>query len=345
MAQTVAQTGTPVGDVFDLAAVETALASLWSHEDKATANDTVRACAVNFVIPIVPGSLDAWQGRLAEIARLVPSRILVLERAPEDWHPPIDARVTATCHRRKHGLLVCSEMVHIKSVPHACRRLPSICRALSVSDLPLLLLALDDSQLEPESLRALFDMADLAVMDSAERKDQSEAVYCDGDLMWQRLRPWRGAVGHFLASCQEFEARDVTHIRVQGQVASVPMLAGWIGYLLHGEVTRGDAGTEIRTAAGTKLTVDCVQGDGEMCGIDRVDIVLENKDKIEFVVADEQLTVKASLCGQDIHSQHPLHALTFAEEVAGIVHTQGADDVYAQARRLALAIPASRARV
>jgi hypothetical protein len=54
--------------------------------------------------------------------------------------------------------------------------------------------------------------------------------------------------------------------------------------------------------------------------------------------------VKASLCGQDIQSQQPLHALTFAEEVAGIVHTQGADDVYAQARRLALAIPASRAR-
>jgi glucose-6-phosphate dehydrogenase assembly protein OpcA len=344
VAQTIGQMGTPVGDVFNLAAVEAALGSLWSHENQAGANDTIRACAVNFVIPIAPGSLDAWQVRLAEIARLVPSRILVLERAPEDWRPPIDAVVTATCHRRKGGLLVCSEMVHIKSVPQACRRLPSICRALSVSDLPLLLLALDDSKLEAESVRALFDMADLAVTDSSVRSDQTEAVYCDGDLMWQRLRPWRSAVGHFLGSCMEFRTPLVTHIRVQGQPASAPMLGGWIGYLLHGEVRRDDSGTGIRIAGGGTVKVECVEGSGQMCGIDGVDIIMSHDDHVSFMAIGDQMTVTAHLCDHDIRSDQALHPLTFAEEVAGIVHGQGADSVYAQARRLALAIPASRPR-
>jgi len=64
----------PAPDRFDLGAVQAELAKIWkSAESDSAAHDKVRACAVNFVIPIEPDTFQGWQESLAELARLVPA--------------------------------------------------------------------------------------------------------------------------------------------------------------------------------------------------------------------------------------------------------------------------------
>ena len=343
MATSVEGTATgPAPDRFDLGAVQAELAKIWkSAESDSAAHDKVRACAVNFVIPIEPDTFQGWQESLAELARLVPSRILLVERAPDGTRPDIDAFVSASCHRRKGGPLVCSEIVHIKCIPGALPRVPSICRALAVSDLPLLLVSMVDARLGGSAASALLEMADIVVLDSSAREDFTDELFCDGDLLWPRLSAWRSAIAGFLAGCEDFHPGQVERIEIVGRRAAPQLLAGWLAFLLHGrpEGTAGQA-SRINFPGGHTLSFEVIRGEGSVCSVDAVRLKLAGGLGIEFHAADSgTLQIEARLGSQPIVSRYPVRRLSFAEEVAAIVHSHGADEVYGDSRRLALAIP------
>lgn len=329
-------------DQFDLRVIQDELSSIWNTgQQEGDSRDRVRACAVNFVIPIEPDTYTGWQDSLDELARLVPSRILLVERTQDGTRPAIDACVRATCHKRKDGALMCSELVHIRCVPDALPRVPSICRALAVSDLPLLLVSLVDAKLGGQAARALFEMSDLVVLDSSAREDFTDEVFCDGDLMWPRLSAWRTAIASFLAGSEGFRPDQVERIEIVGRRAAPQLLAGWLAFLLHGRLIRtADEAPRIELPGGRTLVIAITGGEGRVCGIDSVKLQLVEGMAVTFGTADSgALSIDALLGAQPIQSHYPVRRYTFAEEVAHIVHSHGADEVYGHSRLLALAIP------
>lgn len=329
-------------DQFDLRSVQDELSNIWNTgQQEGDSRDRVRACAVNFVIPIEPDTFTGWQDSLMELARLVPSRILLVERTLDGSRPAIDACVHATCHRRKDGALVCSEIVHIRCVPEALPRVPSICRALAISDLPLLLVSLVDAKLGGQAARALFEMSDLVVLDSSAREDFTDEVFCDGDLLWPRLSAWRTAIASFLAGSEGFRPDQVERIEIVGRRPAPQLLAGWLAFLLHGRLIRSsEEPPRIELPGGRTLVIAITGGEGNVCGIDSVKLKLVESMAIAFGTADRStLSIDAVLGAQPIQSQYPVRRYTFAEEVAHIVHSHGADEVYGHSRLLALAIP------
>lgn len=332
-----------IEDRFDIKAVEDALANLWSYEDDAAGSpDTIRACSVNIIIPVAPNGYDAWQNRIADLARQVPSRILLLEETPAGSKPAIDAHVTATCHRRKGGTLVCSEMVHIKAAPQACLLLPSLCRALAVSGLPLFHLSLEATGMDSQAVHALFELADLTVIDSeqlAESLWSDDPVYRDGDLVWPRLTPWRSAVGHFIATCEEFDTSAIRHVEVTGSHAAAPLFAGWLGCLLRWQTVPGaSAGSRVTAADGEPLKITFDYKGTPCCGISGLALTGDDSTRHHLAVDmnDEYIAIDARLGRTRVETRVPIHPLSFAEEVSSIVHSHGADAVYDHARRLAL---------
>jgi hypothetical protein len=330
-----------VTESFDLRAIRTELAQIWDsgHEDDLP-REKVRACAVNFVIPIEPDTFAGWQESLHELARLVPSRILLVERAPDGFVPPLQAAVHAACHRRKDGPTVCSEVVHIKSTAEQMPRVPSICRELAVSDLPVLLVSLVDAGLGGPAARALLDMADIVVLDSSAREDLSPDIYCDGDLTWPRLAAWRSAMANFLAAFDGFHVDQVERIEVIGRHSAPHLLAGWLALLLNGRLARvGEPPPRLRFSGGRAIDIAILPGPGRVAGMDAVKLRLGGLGSIEFHAADElRLRVEARVGDRVTCYESPARRLTFAEEVAHIVHSHGADEVYAKSRRLALGI-------
>ena len=332
-----------IEDRFDIKAVEDALANLWGYEDDtATSPDTIRACSVNIILPVAHDGYDAWQNRIADLARQVPSRILLLEETPAGSKPAIDAHVTATCHRRKGGTLVCSEMVHIRTAPQACLLLPSICRALAVSGLPLLHLSLEGTGMDPQAVHALFELADLTVIDSeqlAESLWSDDQVYYGGDLVWPRLTPWRSAVGHFIATCEEFDTSAIRHVEVTGSHAAAPLFAGWLGCLLRWQTIPGaSAGSRVRAADGKELEISFDYEGTPCCGISGLTLTGDDsaRNRLAVDMDDEYIVIDARLGRTRVETRVPIRPLSFAEEVASIVHSHGADALYGHARRLAL---------
>lgn len=334
-------------DRFDIQAVENALADLWlTHDPSGTNKDTVRACAVNFVIPIRAGSYTQWQGQLAELSSLVPSRILIIEEAPEGSVPAIHAHVNASCHRRGDGTLTCSEIVHVAAVSDACKRLPSICRALAVSDLPVVYLALDRGTLDPVALQSLLEPADLIIVDSGRREQSDHApdlVFCDGDLAWPRLVPWRYALGNFLRSHIDFPIDQVRAVRVSGASSAGPLMAGWICHLLKWR-TQGkrqeDSG--ITTATGQHVDFTLETTDSGIGGIAEVELEFGtgDNDRVVFTSAgDQDCKIVAQVGNRRIENHRRIKRLSLAEEVAHIIHSSGADQNYVKVMRFAHAIP------
>ena len=334
-------------DRFDIQAVENALADLWlTHDPSGTNEDTVRACAVNFVIPIKAGSYAQWQGQLAELSCLVPSRILIIEEAPDGSRPAIHAHVNASCHRRRDGTLTCSEIVHVAAVADACKRLPSICRALAVSDLPVVYLALDRGTLDPTALQSLIEPSDLIIVDTGRREQGDHAadlVFCDGDLAWPRLVPWRYALGNFLRSHIEFPIDQVRSVRIRGASSAGPLMAGWICYLLRWRTpgTRQE-GSGITTATGQPVKFELQTTDAGIGGIAEVELEFgtgEGDRAVFTSTGDQDCKIVARVGNRRIETHRRIKRLSLAEEVAHIIHSSGADQNYVRVMQFAHAIP------
>lgn len=334
-------------DRFDIRAVENALADLWLTKDPSGLNkDTMRACSVNFIIPIKSGSYTEWQDQVAELSRLVPSRILIIERAPDGSKPAINAQVNASCYRSNDGSLRCSEIVHVAATADACKRLPSICRALAVSDLPVVCLALDRGTLDPVALQSLVEPSDLVIVDSGRRgqDDITDALLsCDGDLAWPRLVPWRTALGNFLRSHIAFPVDQVHAVRVTGSTSARTLMAGWICYLFGWQISgKPQEGSGILTATGERVEFEFQSSDEGNGGISEVvlDLATGKRDCVVFTSAGHQgCTIVAQVENQRIETHRSIKPLSLAEEVVHIIHGDGADQTYVRVMRFTRAIP------
>jgi glucose-6-phosphate dehydrogenase assembly protein OpcA len=325
-------------DDFDLAEVERALARLWAgDEGPAAHHDAVRACSLNLAIPVAPGTYDRWQQAVAELSRLLPSRILVLDLDREASGPAIDAQVTATCHRRKGGLVVCSEVVRLSAHADAVGRLPSICRALAVSDLPFCLLALDDDRFDAATNDELLALAEIIITDSCSSQRarvEAAALEKTTDLAWPRLAPWRAALGNFLWTCLRFDAGSLRQVGVVGDRQASRLFVGWLAQLLGWHVADTARGRVpyVRDAA-DPLDIRLLPASESICGLSAVTLRLANDDFVKITPGQEsEFALTAEFGGERQESRMACRRLSFAEEVASIVHSHGMDRLYAQAR-------------
>ena len=331
--------GRPIPDAehFDLAAVEHALALLWQREDgEDRGHNAVRACSLNLAIPIIRGSYDNWQQATAELSGVMPSRILVLEVRERAGAPSVDAEVSATCHRRKGGLLVCSEVIRLLARPDSTHLLPSICRSLAVSDLPLCLLALEDAGLGPKTDQALIDLSQIVVTDSCSSRQPEIAAAAPGkatDLAWPRLSPWRAVMGNFLWTCSAFDAGTLSRVEVAGDPTAARLYAGWLAQLLGWRVNATPSGPVMFLRdADHPLDLHILSGADNVCGLTRVTLRLAGDDYVEIMpTAKTRFDVSACFGGHSIEAGTACHTLSFAEEVASIVHSHGMDRLYDQA--------------
>jgi len=331
--------GGPIPDAehFDLAAVEHALARLWHADDSETRrHDAVRACSLNLAIPIAPGSYDNWQESISELSGLIPSRILVIERREDSAKPSVDAEVYAACHRRKGGLLVCSEVVRLGARADSTHLIPSICRALAVSDLPFCLLALEEADLGRPTDAALIALADIVVTDSCSSRQAAVALAAAGkvtDLAWPRLSPWRTVLGNFLSTCTEFDSGALTSVELEGDSAAIRLFAGWLAQLLgwRAKVTPEGPVISLREADRSPV-IKLLAGKGRLCGLNRVTLRLAGKDFVQIEpTAQTRFDVTAHFGDDMVRASAAVRTLSFAEEVAGIVHSHGMDRLYDQA--------------
>lgn len=331
--------GGPIPDAahFDLAAVEHALAQLWQSgggEDRG--HDTVRACSLNLAIPIAPGSYDNWQEATAELSRLIPSRIMVLETLGETTGPAVTAEVSATCHRRKGGLLVCSEVIRLLARSDSTDVLPSICRSLAISDLPFCLLALEDAGLRDEANRALLDQAQIVVTDSCSSRQPAVAALAPGkttDLAWPRLSPWRAVLGNFLWTCPPFDVGALSRVEVAGDRAAAGLFMGWLAQLLGWQVQSAPEGPVVFLRdAGHPLDLALLPGEANVCGLTRVTLGMSGEDYVRILPETKvRFRVSARLGDHGVETTSACRTLSFAEEVASIVHSHGMDRLYDQA--------------
>jgi glucose-6-phosphate dehydrogenase assembly protein OpcA len=123
----------------DPAAIERELTQVWRTASKRPGAPVTRACAMTLVAITGPGGPDDLTRTLPAYH---PARLLALVPVEE---PPdaLEATATALCRLRGGGRVVCVEEVTVRYGPAAREHLPSLVRALSVGDLPVVLLAID----------------------------------------------------------------------------------------------------------------------------------------------------------------------------------------------------------
>jgi glucose-6-phosphate dehydrogenase assembly protein OpcA len=327
---------------FDIRAVEDSLALLWQDDTAAGPKPgTVRACSANLIMLIAPESYGRWQLEIAAISRRVPSRILLLEKAPPGSQPDIDAHVSATCHRKKGGDLVCSEVIHIHAVPGTVQRLASICRALTVSDLDVFLLLLEHLEVRPGTVQLLCDLSDLVIVDSARvglGLLPREHVCKVADLVWPRITPWRSALGHFLTTCELIHTDRLDRVEMVGDPAVARIYAGWLAHLLGWRVETESDGPAAVTAGGEPVEFAIRSADGIVTGLKEVSLSsgLESGPRVRVSSEDSSgLLIEAEVEGASIRSRTSVPAPDLADEVTRLVHTHGTDPVYRRAHALA----------
>lgn len=234
---------------FDATALERELRAMW--KSAAQSKGTLyRAALANVIVPLDAATHAPLDPVLVELTRRHPSRLFRLERAAAALGgAPVAtnallARATAFCHLRPGGSgLVCSEQIVLSAGPAAEPLVPSAVASLLIGDLPVILLRLEGDR-EPEAWRALEEMADVVLEDSATRDDAASmaAVWRriaargssrSRDIAWARLSPWRELMAEVfdqpMASPAIAGLRDVVlHYGGAAPPAGAWLLAGWI---------------------------------------------------------------------------------------------------------------------
>jgi len=331
-------------DGFRIEHLEDAMKSIW-HDDVLKPrgdHDILRACSATFILPLGADGYSRWQKHIAEIAARIPSRIIVLEVNTDNASAPLDADTFAICHRRSDHSLICSEVAQIRAGIETASRLSSICRALSISDLPVFLLAFEDSGLNAEILVTLAHDSDAVVSDSARPltipcvASDDTAAY---DLAWPRLTPWRSALGHTLSTCRRLKPARFAVVEIQGTKAATSLFAGWLSLLLKWEIRPNADGLEATVpGASGSVRVNLVSDSGKYSGLTHLRISSPEGATRELTIdieADQRFHVKMSGDHPDVIAHIPYRPVSFAEELAAVFHSHGIDTIYHESRRLA----------
>jgi len=194
----------------------------------------LRACRTNFVVlgdPIVPASVD-------EVILRHPARLITV--CPADGGAAgLGAHVSAVCHWRTGGGLVCSERIAIGVDAGAEARVASVVRSLAVGDLAVVMHG-PTAAVARYAQAGLLAATDRLILDSSGTDLATWLAIADAmpgasesiiELPWLRLRPFRAAVARaivrtgFRKALARLEAVDVAHA---GDPVSALLLAGWI---------------------------------------------------------------------------------------------------------------------
>ncbi len=242
----------------DPESIEAKLRELWRIEGERADEAVSRAALWNVVAIGGDEERRARMGAiLAAVSEAIPHRAILIS-ADADARSPVNAWISAACHRVADRAEMCSEQIVLEAGRERVGNLASLARALLLPDMPVAFWWGGGPPGEPELL-GLTSAADLLVFDSRELDsagplDVAErfAERCrlgGGDLEWIRIEPWRRAAAAAF-DCPGVRARsgDIASVRIRsgaspdprrGERAGASLFGGWIEAQLH--LPRGTA--------------------------------------------------------------------------------------------------------
>lgn len=187
--------------------IEAELSVLWRQAAAGRPGDkprpVTRACLWNLIVRVGGESFRSAKKMIDEVSKTLPARTIILQAEPTVPEQPIRAWVEANWRRPDGGHVSGSDEVTLFATGAAVDRLPSLVRALIVSDAPTAMLWWGPPPDETAPVRELLGEVDRLIVDT--RKLPSEAGFVDYDRLaehypglelvdcaWLGVRPLRG---------------------------------------------------------------------------------------------------------------------------------------------------------
>jgi glucose-6-phosphate dehydrogenase assembly protein OpcA len=257
------QKGPRVGETWqgtsvDVAAIETALAQLWTQAghrpEGGRRHPPIRSSVMNLVV-YVPHAEDAVlvTDAIAALTERHPSRTICVVADPNAPTSSLDASITTRCSTAGSTRL-CWEQIHITAHGATAAHVPGVVIPLVRPDRPTYLWWMGDAPCEAELFRHMVDLCDRLIVDSgffarpidglaqlAAHQQRTAGERGVGDVHWMRLTPWRNLAAQFFdgeelrpyASCIDSLNLGYTHDeQTHGGLGQALLLAGWLAACL-----------------------------------------------------------------------------------------------------------------
>jgi glucose-6-phosphate dehydrogenase assembly protein OpcA len=246
------------GTSVDVAAIEAALAQLWTQAghrpEGGRCQLPIRSSVMNLLV-YLPRAEDAAlvTEAIAALTERHPSRTICVVADPNAPTSSLDASVTTRCSAAESGRL-CWEQIHITAHGATAAHVPSVVIPLARPDLPTYLWWMGDIPCEAELFRRMVDLCDRFIVDSgvfarpieglaqlAAHQQRAAGDRGVGDVHWMRLTPWRNLAAQFFdgeelrpyASCIDSVRLSYTHDeQTHGGLGQALLLAGWLASCL-----------------------------------------------------------------------------------------------------------------
>src|SRR5919202_3008386 len=247
------------GTSVDVAAIEAALAQLWTQagqrpQDPDQRHPAIRSSVLNLVVYVSRAEDAALvTDAIAALTERHPSRTICVVADPNAPTSSLDASVTTHCGTADSGRL-CWEQIHITAHGAAAAHVPGVVIPLARPDLPTYLWWMGDAPCEGELFRRMVDLCDHLIVDSgvfarpieglaqlAAHQQRMAGGHGVSDLHWMRLTRWRNLAAQFFdgeelrpyASCIDSVRLDYTHDeQTHGGLGQALLLAGWLASCL-----------------------------------------------------------------------------------------------------------------
>jgi glucose-6-phosphate dehydrogenase assembly protein OpcA len=242
------------GTSVDVAAIEAALAQLWTQAGQrpegGRRHPAIRSSVMNLVV-YVSRAEDAVlvTDAIAALTERHPSRTICVVADPGAPTSSLDASVTTRCSAADSGRL-CREQIQITAHGATAAHVPGVVIPLVRPDLPTYLWWMGEPPCEAELFRRMVDLCDRLIVDSgvfarpieglaqlAAHQQRAAGDRGLGDVHWVRLTPWRNLAAQFFdgeelrpyASCIDGVRLSYTHDEhMHGGLGQALLLAGWL---------------------------------------------------------------------------------------------------------------------
>jgi len=338
-----------------VAGIEKELAALWREAALKSGRTVCRACLWNLIVRVdsEPRYIEAKQ-LVDDLSVQLPARVLVLHAAPDAPDAPLRAWVEANW--RTQGYVHSgSDEVTLFAAGRALERVPSLVRALVVTDAPTATLWWGPPP--GAQARELLREVDRLIVDS--RKLPSEAGLADYqricdvqpdldvvDLAWLGVRPLRGlAAGVFDPPNDptRLEALDRVHVvsGVSGCQSRALLTLGWLASRLGWSSYRrlaDEPGVRrwraARRQGGEVLLELETRLDGPSHGVTGLELAAAG-DRWTLSRAAGVITVKGPHCATRVQ---PMRQHTDAELVVSALGPRGRDPIFKDSLREAVGL-------